>query len=298
MGCAKLPPVSCQRRRLEYFAHECTPSRADLCTADKVWPVAHRLGRYLQTAEQDRQLMLRMARFLAHQIPVFHRPAIQPRQHDMPVRQVGNGGDQFTRGSKGAGRSGNHHQLFGRMVAPQPATQPDKPVAPVGGVDHTLLFKNGGPAVDQDGQQFQDVLPVPRKPVGKKLEKKLRRRIRIAEGIKEPAERLGKLHGLWLGRCHVAKAEAAKQARQPQLAAQRVHRRRQVGRVGGKSQQVGRILLDITNRVDPGQQGCIVTANFKKGRTQGLCGTARGHQHGGTRQRFRATGQMPDAGGE
>ena len=161
LGRAKLPPVSRQRRRLEHLAHQRTPPRADLPAAGKIGPVAHRLRRHRQAVEQNRQLVLRMAGFLAHQIPVFRRPPIQPRQHDMPVRQVGNGGDQFTRGGKGTGRSGDHHQLFGRMVAPQPAAQPDKPVAPVGGVDHTLLFKDGRPAVDQDGQQFQYVLPVP-----------------------------------------------------------------------------------------------------------------------------------------
>ena len=274
MGVAKPPPVGCQARRLEHLAHQIAAAPADIRRASKAGPVGNRFRHHLEVVQEHRQLMLRMARFLAHQPPVVGGAPIETRQHHMTVRQVRHTGDEFAGGGEGACRARDHDQIFRPALAPQAAAQPHQPVAPVSSVDDALFGKNGRPAVDQDGQERQDILPMAGKPVRQKITELFRRGVGIAQRIKKPGQGFGKPHGLWRGWRHIPEAKPPQQPRQPQLAAKRVHRRRHIRRIRGKSQNVGRILLDIANRINPRQQGGLIPPHLQKGGAKRLRGAA------------------------
>ena len=226
MCAAKLAPVGGQGSRLEYLTHQRLTQQGRLRHVSTMGPWLYITRGQRQTVQQHRQLMLRVAGILTDILPVIRRRGIEARQHDMPVWQGRNTADQFTRGSKGTGGTGDDNQILRRCITPNRAAQAQQPVAPVGGINFAAILENLRPPVDQNGQQCQNILPMGRKPVGKKIAQLCWRGISVAKRIQQPAEGFCQHHRLRRCRRHAAKRKAAQQTRQRQLPPQWIDRRR------------------------------------------------------------------------
>ena len=217
---AKAAPVGAERGRLESLAHQVAAQGPGTEIDPGRLPDRDiRAGR-IKRFQQQRQLVLRMAGHRRDPLPVTGGGTIQPlRKHHMPVRQPGDTGDKLTRRREGSGRPCHHDKLLWRITSPCLATQPDEPVSPVRRVKDTFLGEDRWPAVDENGQQFQNVLPVAREPVGKQFHKLFWRCVGIAERIEKTRQRPGKPDRLRRRERGVANLKPDKKPRQPQSGA-------------------------------------------------------------------------------
>ena len=251
---AKTAPVGAERGRLESLAHQVTAQGPGTEIDSRRLPDRDPCRFRIQCFQKKRQLVLRMAGVMPDLLPVIGGGTVQPGKHHIPVRQPGDTGDKLARRGEGSGRPCHHDKLLWRITSPCLTTQPDQPVPPVSRVKDAFLFQDRRPAIYENGQQFQNVLPVAREPVGKQFNELFRRCVGIAERIEKPRQRFGKPDRLRRRERGVANPEAGKKPRQPHLAPHRIHGGRKRPAVGRHAQDVRRFLVDIANRVDSRQQ--------------------------------------------
>ena len=86
--------------------------------------------------------------------------AVEARQDDRALRQLGDGGQQVARGRLRTGRAGGDHRRGGRLFAPARRLGTDCLGAPFDGVDLAALGQHLWPGLADDGEEFQRALPM------------------------------------------------------------------------------------------------------------------------------------------